>query len=596
MSSFLSQEVIEEVRQAADIVTVVSEHLTLKRIGTNYQAICPFHSEKTPSFSVNAQKQIFKCFGCGKAGNVFHFLMAIENISFPDAVRNLARRFGIFLREDSASVDKDREEQKTLWELMEWTTNFYQKQLSLYPQGLEYLKNRFLSPAIMEQFRLGMAPVGWGILMESAKKSGFSEEALEKTGLIIKSTKNQEKYYDRFRNRVVFPIGNMDGKTIAFGARSLSPEDQPKYLNSPETLLFSKSKTLYGWNFAKNSILEKKSLIIMEGYTDVLMAHQYGFTTAVATLGTALTEEHTKIIKRYAGSVILLFDGDNAGRKAADRSIHFFVKEGINVHIVVLPDDLDPCDFLIQRGKDAFQERIEKAEDFWDFQIRSIASHHDLKNTSGKRYAIQEVAKTISLIPDAVSRRLVLNRVGEIFKIPPEILDSQITSLEKKNTGNFSQTEQIKEKLQAEDEKFLIWSMLHYPEKIEQISFCYPVSEFKDTNWKEVANKIHEYWLDYNTVNLASLLSRIDSSIAPHLVHLYHANYGILENNILEERLNLVFKGLEKAKYLRELAKLRQTLCNIHPVQQEAKSQILHNARQLCRTHVASQHISGDKD
>lgn len=296
MSALLSQEVIEEVRQAADIIAVVSEHLALKRIGTNYQAICPFHAEKTPSFSVNPQKQIFKCFGCGKAGNVFHFLMGIQNISFPEAVKALASRFGISLKDDDTESGY-REEQKSLWDLMEWAASYFQQQLSYHPEGLEYFQKRSISPSMIQQFRLGIAPPGWNNLMDAAKNAGFEQESLEKAGLIIKS-QQKEKFYDRFRNRVVFPIGNMEGKIIAFGARALSSEDHPKYLNSPETLLFSKSKTLYGWHFAKNSILEQKSLIIMEGYTDVLMAHQYGFNTAVATLGTALTEEHTKIIKR----------------------------------------------------------------------------------------------------------------------------------------------------------------------------------------------------------------------------------------------------------------------------------------------------------
>lgn len=586
MSAYLPPETIEQVRKATDIVAIISEHLPLKHAGANYQALCPFHQEKTPSFSVNPALQIFKCFGCGKAGNVFHFLMALNHLTFPEAVKHLAERQGISLGNEENP--QDRLQKGNLLELLDWSANFYVKQLVQNKGALEYIQKRGISKSIQNQFQLGFAPAGWDTLLTSARREGFSLDALEKVGLTIKSTNpaSREGYYDRFRNRVMFPIGNMEGNTIAFGGRVLDAAENPKYLNSPETLFFSKSKTLYGWQFAKNSIMVQKSIIIMEGYTDVLMAHQHGFTTAVATLGTALTEEHTKIIKRYAESVTLLFDGDSAGQKAADRSMGFFLKEGILVKIVVLPDDLDPCDFLLQQGKEAFQNQIEKAEDFWDFQIRLLAKKYDLKHTASKRYALSALQKSVSLIPDEITQTFVINKLAEIFKIPSEMLRQQMLTSTKPLPPVASALPDMRQKFRAEDEKFLLWTMVHYPESIDEIATKYPVEEFGTSEYQEVAKKINEAWLS-RKLEIASLTSYLEPTLAEKVVNLYSLPYGNPSLSVIKERLELIFKGLVQKKHQAELTKLREKWTT-HLHDEEKKGKILEDTRRLCHTYMAN--------
>ena len=297
---------------------------------------------------VSPERQLFKCFGCGKAGNVFHFMMATTGLGFQEVVRKLAEKAGIVL-EIEHEPNSGYAQRKDLLALMQWSASFYCKQLHHQAkEPMDYLKKRNLSPSSIEKFCLGYAPESWDTLTKAALREGFSTALLEQAGLSLKS-QNQDSYYDRFRNRIIFPIWNAENEVIAFGGRVLRPEDNPKYLNSPETSLFSKSRVLYGMNFARPHVMSGKKILVMEGYTDVIAAHQFGFCESTATLGTSLTEEHARFIKRYADSVILVYDGDSAGVKGAERSLAHFLKQSVLLKIAVLPDNLDPCDFLVEQ-------------------------------------------------------------------------------------------------------------------------------------------------------------------------------------------------------------------------------------------------------
>ena len=579
MGRYFSEEIIEQIRLATDIVEVISRHVTLKRAGANFQACCPFHTEKTPSFSVSPKKQIFKCFGCGKAGNVFHFLMEISSLTFPEAVTKLAEENGIPLP-ISQSDGEGKKRRKDLLEIMRWATFFFQEQLKspIGKEALNYLEQRQIHNSIIEKFQVGFAPANYNSLLNTALKEGFDEETLITSGLI---SQGQKGYYDRFRDRVIFPICNLEGKVIAFGGRILN-DGKPKYLNSPETPVFLKKRTLYAFQYASSHIREGESLVITEGYTDTLMAHQHNFCQTVATLGTALTEDHTRIIRRYTDKVILVFDGDMAGQKAMTRSIGHFLSQNLALRVAILPENLDPCDLLIERGQDAFQSILDQSQDFLDFQLMNIAKRHDIRSTIGRRLALSEVANIVKQVPDRVTQRLLIGKISEFFRLPPELLVSEIFN--KTKPKPVSQTvgmTNYREKLQREEEEFLIWVLLHYPDKEQDILKNYPPKQFRTP----ILNKIAEKIVSLKELDIAKLSSSVEPDLGKNLVRIYYDNYGedAQKNDYITKRLQLIFKAVERRKYRTKLYKLKNMLEQISPEEKDFSPQILEDARKLCK-------------
>lgn len=581
----LADDFIDQVRRVADIVAVVSDYVTLKRSGTNFQALCPFHAEKTPSFSVSPQHQIYKCFGCGKAGNVFKFVMEITGFSFPQAVTHLAEKYGIPIRTTGGDWGTERKQHDFL-NLMKWGVQFFQKELA-DGQGREarrYLEERKISPEIIEKFQLGFAPPGNSCLFTAARREGFEQSLLEQSGLIRKSHREQNGYYDLFRNRVIFPIWNVEGDVIAFGGRVLSPAVQPKYLNSPETPVFAKRKTLYAINHARNHIKGSGSLIVMEGYTDVLMAHQHDFPQAVATLGTSLTQEHTRIIQRYTDSVKLVFDGDAAGQNAMSRVLTCFLIQGLQLRIAVLPEQLDPCDLLILKGRESFREVIDRAEDIFDFQVRQFSQRLDLQSTGGRRLAIAEFKKTIMQIPDPVTQRLFIRKLGEVFKIPPDILVSEVKSnIRQPVTTN--QLEGCRKNLQKIDEEFLLWLALHFPEKRAGIfADCKP-EDFEMPGYRDLAQTI----LDHKEmpVDIVRLSTQLENDKAEQLVGIYYGSGSEIPSaEEIEIRLHFTLKAVTRKKHRVRLGKLKEILNSTSEKDQELRTQILEDVQRICQKRV----------
>ena len=587
MSAYLPEETIARVREATDIVDIIGEHIELKRAGTSLKARCPFHPEKTPSFMVNPQRQIYKCFGCGKAGNVFNFLMEIAGLSFPETVRQLATRNGIVI--EDAPVDTEKEhERHDIFTLLEWTTAFYQKQLQQQRQSVyHYLEQRQINTDTIAKFRIGFAPNSWDDLLRAATTHGFSLELLHKAGLIVQSRKQQNQYYDYFRNRLMFPIWDSQERIIAFGARTLNPKATPKYLNSPETPFFSKSKTLYAFSFARPKIMASKKVLVVEGYTDALMAHQHGFTQTVATLGTALTEEHVKFLRRYSEAVTLVFDGDAAGIKAAERSVRFFLRQGLMLRVAVLPDELDPCDFLIQNGRERFAEIIDHAEDFLDFQIKRIGQKYDLSDTGCQRYAIDELAITIKQVPDLLTRRLLVNKVSTMFQLPPQLLLTRLGFNRRPAPIAPPVLQNCRQRFLCEDEKFLLWAAMHYPDYSEKIFQQHPAKNFSE-ELSALATAIQEYWCQHQQINVADLSVRLNSEFAEKLINLYYTHQGDVEvqqeQDRIEERLNFIFKGIQRQAYKARLTKLKKIMASSHKDDECLKMQLLHDAHALCKT------------
>lgn len=423
----IPEETVRQIQQTADIVDVVGDYVSLKKRGVNLIACCPFHNEKTPSFNVNPVRGIYKCFGCGKAGDSVKFVMDIEGISFPEALRHLAKKYGIAIPETQqtpAEVEAQNE-RESLYIALNYAKTFYQKSLTDTDEGqsigLSYFKERGFNDKIIKEFELGYSPDAWDGLTKTALKDGFSIDILEKAGLTIR--KEDGKQFDRFRARVTFPIHNLSGKVIAFGARILKADkNQPKYLNSPETEVYHKSNVLYGIFQAKNAIRADDIAYLVEGYTDVLSLHQAGIANVVASSGTSLTLEQIKLIGRFTQNVTVLYDGDAAGIKASLRGMDLILEEGLNVKLCSFPEGDDPDSYVRKIGGEAFKAYIrDHAVDFITFKAQ--LSLQEAGSDPFKRAAvISDMVESIAKIPDSIKRSVFFQKTAQLMGIDEGIL------------------------------------------------------------------------------------------------------------------------------------------------------------------------------
>lgn len=424
----IPQEKIDEIRERANIVEIISDYVPLKKSGKNHIGLCPFHSEKTPSFTVNDEKQIFYCFGCGTGGNAFTFLMKQENLSFPEAVRTVAKRVGI----DVSMLDKKPSGEDQQRELMflanHVAQDFYHHYLLVSPdaeKARQYIGKRGLKPEIIKSFKLGYAPAGRDSLARALSNKGISLEIAEKAGLV--SRKNKD-FYDKFRNRVMFPITDTRARVIGFGGRSLNNEE-PKYLNSPTSPVFKKGEVAYGMYQAKNFASSKGFVLIVEGYFDLLMLHQHGFLNTVATLGTALTPNHLRKLKGYAKEVYTLFDSDTAGKAAALKSLPLFIEEDIPARIVLIPPGLDPDDLLKKEGTAKMAEYIHNARPIMDFFLDSMRVKFNIEVPSGKVSFLEEAAPYVASIKNAAERDIYVKKITDILRIGQDAVLSAVRAV-----------------------------------------------------------------------------------------------------------------------------------------------------------------------
>jgi DNA primase len=431
----ITRDTIEEVRSRMDIVDVISDFVSLKKAGVNYKALSPFTTEKTPSFFVVPAKGIFKDFSSGKGGDAISFVMEHEGLSYPEAIRYLAKKYGVEIKEDQASIQEDGKisDREALFIIMGFARDYFKKLLHENEEGkgigVSYFKERGFNTRIVEKFELGYALEQWDGLYHEAIKNGFSEDVLEKAGLIIKK---DNKTYDRFRGRVIFPVHNLAGKIVAFGARILSKDkqpNQPKYINSPETDIYHKSNVLFGLYFAKNAIRQSDNCFLVEGYTDVISMHQAGVENVVASSGTALTEEQIKLIKRFTDNVTVLFDGDAAGIKAALRGIDMILKGGLNVRVVLLPDGEDPDSYSKKKSTSEFQEYLGKAsKDFISFKAGLFASEAT-NDPIKKAESIREIINSIAVIPDPIKRSVYVQETANLLQVSESVLLSELNKI-----------------------------------------------------------------------------------------------------------------------------------------------------------------------
>lgn len=527
---FYSDEIIEEVRMKNDIVDVISDYVKLQKKGSSYFGLCPFHNEKSPSFSVSPGKQMYYCFGCGAGGNVFTFIMEYENYTFVEALKYLAGRAGVTLPEAEYSKEARAaaDLRTTLLEIQKKAAGFYYYQLrqDTGKQGMAYLKGRELSDETIHKFGLGCSPKYSGALYQYLKSKGYSDEHLKESGLF--NIDERRGMQDKFWNRVMFPIMDVNNRVIGFGGRVMG-DAKPKYLNSPETKIFDKSRNLYGLNIARTS--RKPYLIVCEGYMDVIAMHQAGFTNAVASLGTALTSGHASLMRRYTKEVLLTYDSDEAGQKAALRGIPILKAAGIRPRVVNLAPYKDPDEFIKAEGKEAFEKRLDEAANAFLFEVKVLEKQYDLSDPEGKTEFFRETARKLLEFPEELERNNYMESLSRIYHIKFEDLRKMVnnmalggasTAVSKKPEAR-SRKKENKEDAGRTAQKLMLTWLASYPAMFDTIAGYITPADFTTPLYHQVAELVFAQH-EEGEVNPAKLLNQFsDSEEQKEVTSLFHA-------------------------------------------------------------------------
>ena len=519
-----SDDIIEEVRQKNDIVDVVSQYVRLTRRGSTYFGLCPFHNEKTPSFSVTPGKQMYYCFGCGAGGNVYNFIMEYENYTFGEALKHLADRAGVELPkiEYSREVREKAEQRAELLEINKQAAQYYYYQLRTEGGkiGYQYLSGRGLSEETMRKFGLGYSDKFGGGLYKFLKSKGYSDERLRESGLF--NVDERHGMYDKFWNRVIFPIMDVNNRVIGFGGRVMG-DGKPKYLNSPETKIFDKSRNLYGLNIARTT--RKKYLILCEGYMDVISMHQAGFTNAVASLGTALTSGHASLLKRYTQEVLLLYDSDEAGIRAALRGIPILRDAGVSSRVVNLKPYKDPDEFIKNMGAEAFEERLGQASDSFMFRVSIAESEFPMDEPQGQNRFFERCAELLLELKDELERNLYIEAIVKKYRgqygVSVENLRKRVNTLALKGTlaenrtqpkTSGGQNKKKKESASDQAQKLMLTWLVTYPGIFDKVAQYLNAEDFIVPLYKEVAQMLFRQREEEGQVNPAKLLNSFTDS------------------------------------------------------------------------------------
>jgi len=465
--------IIEEIKQRLDIVDVISSYIKLEKVGANYRALCPFHSEKKPSFFVSPARQIWHCFGaCGEGGDIFKFVMKIEGVEFGDALRILAKRAGVELKRQDPRLQTER---KRLYDMCELAAKFFEKQLHSSKQGKKakkYLHQRGINEDSISEWRLGYAPDIRDGLIKFLKTKGFKEQEIEKAGLAIRGKSGG--IYDRFRSRIIFPIFDLNSQVVGFGGRIFGKEGEiAKYMNTPNTLLYDKSRILYGLNKAKIFVRQENKCVLVEGYIDVIMSYQAGVKNVVAVSGTALTPFHLRILKRYTDNLITSFDMDVAGDSATKRGINLAQKEGFNIKVVMMPEGLDPADVILQHPED-WKNLVESAKSILDFYFETAFSRFDANTPEGKKEISKILIPVIKRIPNKIEQSHWIGELAKKLKVPEASIEEEmkkysLTPEEREELEEETLPEEEKKTREEKIEERILLLVLSHPELLEQI-------------------------------------------------------------------------------------------------------------------------------
>ena len=503
MAKYYSEELIEEIRSSNDIVDVISQYVILKRSGRNFFGLCPFHKEKSPSFSVSPDKQIFHCFGCGVGGNVIHFVSKIENLGFKDTLEMLANRVNIQLPElDGYDSDENAKLKSRLYELNQATATFYHENLykPSSKEAQEYIKKRKLDNNTLKSFLIGYSGV-FDELYTYLKSKGFSESEILASGLVNKNENG--RFIDRFRRRLMFPIQDVRNRVIAFGGRVLD-DSKPKYINSAENLVYSKGRHLFGLNLAKNS--QKKNLIIVEGYMDCISLYQRGITNVVASLGTALTEAQGWLLRKHSEQVVMRYDADGAGQAATIRGMEILQNLGCDIRILQIEGAKDPDEFVVKYGPERFNKYVENAISLIEFKIKILKKDLNLENANDKIKFLKEIAKLLSKVNSDLEKEIYLDKISKTYNISKDAVQAEINKLLyadskgakvlEKPFKSFAKKEEPKEAVSEIDKKredMIIYLLITYPEKsFNTIKKTIRVDDIQSETNRKIIKKLYE--------------------------------------------------------------------------------------------------------
>ena len=550
-----SDEIIDEVRQTNDIVDIISQYVHLKRSGRNFFGLCPFHNEKSPSFSVSPDKQIFHCFGCGVGGNVFTFLTKIEGINFIEAVQTLAERSNIQLPTLENRGDSLKEELKAkVYKVNEFAANYYHENLYKPESKIaqEYIKKRKLTNETLKSFQIGFSGK-FNELYNALKKQGFEEREILESGLVNKN--DNGKYIDRYRNRLMFPICDVRGRVIAFGGRVLD-DSKPKYINSPENIVYSKGRHLFGLNVAKKS--DVKKILIVEGYMDVISLHQRGVKNVVASLGTAMTQQQGWLLRKSSEQIILSFDSDEAGLSAKMRALDILQNMGCDIRILQMEGAKDPDEYIIKYGSARFQSLIEKALSVVEFKVKILKRNLDLNNTNDKIKFLNEIAKLISKIDNTIEKEVYIERIAKSYNISKEAIYAEVNKLsyatakgqkileKSKPVISHKKVEKnkVSEAIVKKENTILSLLLMGDLNVFQIIKQNIKVEDFKDGLNQQIAKKLYEEFEKGNS-NINSILDNLEEEEQNRITMIMADDYEIKD---VEKAIDDIIQSYEKEK------------------------------------------------
>jgi len=580
MSNRTEGNLFEYIIDHVNLIEVISDYIHVERSGKNYKALCPFHNEKSASFIISEEKQLYHCFGCGAAGNVITFIAQYENLDSIDAVEFLADKYRIDISQFAKGSQKNTSQHAKYYDILRDAAIFYYKNLRAHPEAMAYLERRGIHIDVIKQFGLGFSNDAWAELLK-ALSSKYSLIDLESVGLIIPN-KDRSSHYDRFRNRIMFPIINPKGKIIGFGGRVMD-DSLPKYLNSPETEVFNKSMTLYGLNLAKNNLHDKKQLIIAEGYMDVIALHTYGFNNAVATLGTALTVDHGRLMRRYADEVIICYDSDFAGQKATLRSLD--VLQGIieKIKVIVLGENLDPDDYLKKYGAEKFKEKIETAITATEYRLNHLMQGYNLNNDQEKVEFLSKASVIISELTNAFEKNLYVDQLSERLGVSREMIAKEVfkenyTPSSQYGFRSKAKTVESVPKITSDRKKYLekqlITLYVHHHEALDEAQKQLICDFQYSGEHQEIMDYLTAYYRSHSEFSIQHIIEEADLSISTGLIEIIGTHMEGLESSNFDH----VYNNLSLLMLDEEIEDLRgqlKTTDNKITVQQSIQKKLI---------------------
>lgn len=506
----IPENILEQIQSRSDIVEVISRYIPLQKAGRNYRAPCPFHHEKTPSFIVSPDKQIYHCFGCGAGGNVFSFVMKYENLEFPEAVEMLGEKAGIRIPRSGTQNKELSSLAIQLYKINELAVSFFQETLARNQAARDYLASRGISEETVKKFKIGYAPDSWDSLLNFFKKKNIEGAILEKAGLVISNEKGG--HYDRFRKRVMFPIFDLKDRVLGFGGRVLD-SSLPKYMNSPETYIYSKGRHLYGLNFSRDSIKKQGHALIVEGYLDFIIPYQALAKNIIATLGTALTIDQVKLLKRFANTVIMVYDPDEAGEAASLRNMDMFIGEGVNVYIAELPSGFDPDNYIRKFGTDDFIKLTKSSKNLFDYKLSKLSARFDIRSAHGKASIAGEMLPTISRIENAVLRSNLVKKLAEKLSVDEESIRTELKKVKPDYSVRAYNVTPVEAKKDAKSaEKMVLALLLEGDTFVRRAKGSLSLDEFKDSLVRDVIKAIYDLSGEEKNITAVRLMNHFDNN------------------------------------------------------------------------------------